>query len=199
MCSHDKYDFYELCRLAPFCGLKCHNPNQKNLRSYCHACDFWEFDLAGARLRARIRLSNPPRRSQQRADVALMPTPDGHSRLEVSKFHNPKAVSAGPNNAPANMLGIRRIIRRVPCAGNIGSAFLGCTIYICRNELTVPMKLLRCIRFIYQIDDYSLSFLETQEWPGKLVVIRCYRDDLVRRPRAAILKLVPAIRLPKRD
>jgi hypothetical protein len=62
-----------------------------------------------------------------------------------------------------------------------GSAFLGCTIYIYRNELTVPMKLLRRIRFIYQIDDYSLPFLETQQWPGKLAVIRRYRDDLVRR------------------
>jgi predicted enzyme related to lactoylglutathione lyase len=36
-------------------------------------------------------------------------TPDGHSRLELMKFHTPAAVSAEPN-APANMPGIRRIM-----------------------------------------------------------------------------------------
>ena len=45
-----------------------------------------------------------------RCEIAMMRTPDGHSRLELSKFHNPMAVSAGPKNAPANTLGIRRIM-----------------------------------------------------------------------------------------
>ena len=44
-----------------------------------------------------------------RVDVAMMRTPDGHSRLELMRFQRPKAVSAGPRNAPANALGIRRI------------------------------------------------------------------------------------------
>jgi catechol 2,3-dioxygenase-like lactoylglutathione lyase family enzyme len=44
-----------------------------------------------------------------RADIAMMRTPDGHSRLELSKFHTP-AASAGPRNAAANTLGIRRIM-----------------------------------------------------------------------------------------
>jgi catechol 2,3-dioxygenase-like lactoylglutathione lyase family enzyme len=44
-----------------------------------------------------------------RVDVAMMRTPDGHSRLELTKFHAPPAVSAEPN-APANTLGIRRIM-----------------------------------------------------------------------------------------
>lgn len=48
--------------------------------------------------------------SNVRADIAMMRTPDGHSRLELSKFHNPQAVSAGPKNALANTLGIRRIM-----------------------------------------------------------------------------------------
>jgi catechol 2,3-dioxygenase-like lactoylglutathione lyase family enzyme len=39
-----------------------------------------------------------------------MQTPDGHSRLELTKFHRPSAVSAEPKNAPANTLGIRRIM-----------------------------------------------------------------------------------------
>ena len=45
-----------------------------------------------------------------RADVAMMRTPDGHSRIELSKFHTPPAVRAEPESAPANTLGIRRIM-----------------------------------------------------------------------------------------
>lgn len=44
-----------------------------------------------------------------RVDVAIVQTPDGHGRLELTKFHTPTAVSAEPN-APANTLGIRRIM-----------------------------------------------------------------------------------------
>jgi catechol 2,3-dioxygenase-like lactoylglutathione lyase family enzyme len=45
-----------------------------------------------------------------RADIAMMRTPDGHGRVELSRFHTPPAVKAGPENAPANALGIRRIM-----------------------------------------------------------------------------------------
>ncbi len=45
-----------------------------------------------------------------RVDIAMMRTPDGHSRLELVKFRTPTAVSAEPKNAPANTLGIRRIM-----------------------------------------------------------------------------------------
>jgi catechol 2,3-dioxygenase-like lactoylglutathione lyase family enzyme len=45
-----------------------------------------------------------------RVDIAMMRTPDGHGRLELTKFHTPAAVSAEPENAPANTLGIRRIM-----------------------------------------------------------------------------------------
>lgn len=31
-----------------------------------------------------------------RADIAMMRTPDGHSRVELTKFHTPAAVRAGP-------------------------------------------------------------------------------------------------------
>jgi len=43
-------------------------------------------------------------------DIALMRTPDGHGRVELMKFQRPTAVSAEPKNAPANALGIRRIM-----------------------------------------------------------------------------------------
>ena len=45
-----------------------------------------------------------------RADIAMMRTPDGHGRLELTKFHTPAAISGEPKNAPANTLGIRRIM-----------------------------------------------------------------------------------------
>jgi catechol 2,3-dioxygenase-like lactoylglutathione lyase family enzyme len=45
-----------------------------------------------------------------RADIAMMRTPDGHSRVELTRFHTPPAVRAGPESAPANALGIRRIM-----------------------------------------------------------------------------------------
>jgi catechol 2,3-dioxygenase-like lactoylglutathione lyase family enzyme len=45
-----------------------------------------------------------------RVDIAMMRTPDGHGRLELTKFHTPKAARAEPENAPANTLGIRRIM-----------------------------------------------------------------------------------------
>ncbi len=45
-----------------------------------------------------------------RADIVLMRTPDGHSKVELTKFHRPAAVKAERENAPANTLGIRRIM-----------------------------------------------------------------------------------------
>jgi len=44
-----------------------------------------------------------------RNDIAMLRTPDGHSRLELIKFHTPPATTAEPN-APVNTLGIRRIM-----------------------------------------------------------------------------------------
>jgi len=45
-----------------------------------------------------------------RTDIAMMRTPDGHSRVELSRFHTPPAVRAEPRDAPSNALGIRRIM-----------------------------------------------------------------------------------------
>ena len=45
-----------------------------------------------------------------RTDIAMMRTPDGHGRVELTKFHTPPAVRAEPESAPANTLGIRRIM-----------------------------------------------------------------------------------------
>ena len=45
-----------------------------------------------------------------RADIAMMRTPDGHGRVELTKFHTPPAIRGEPEMAPANTLGIRRIM-----------------------------------------------------------------------------------------
>src|SRR3954452_9587553 len=45
-----------------------------------------------------------------RSDIAMMRPPDGHSRVELAKCHTPPAVRAEPEDAPANALGIRRIM-----------------------------------------------------------------------------------------
>jgi catechol 2,3-dioxygenase-like lactoylglutathione lyase family enzyme len=45
-----------------------------------------------------------------RADIVVVRTPDGHGRVELSKFHSPRAVHPEPKYAPANTLGIRRIM-----------------------------------------------------------------------------------------
>jgi catechol 2,3-dioxygenase-like lactoylglutathione lyase family enzyme len=45
-----------------------------------------------------------------RATLSLMRTPDGHGRIELDKFHAPKAIRAETENAPVNALGIRRIM-----------------------------------------------------------------------------------------
>jgi catechol 2,3-dioxygenase-like lactoylglutathione lyase family enzyme len=45
-----------------------------------------------------------------RADIAMMRTPDGHGGVELTKFHAPPAVRVGPEHAPSNTLGMRRIM-----------------------------------------------------------------------------------------
>lgn len=45
-----------------------------------------------------------------RCDIRMLRTPDGHSRVELSRFHAPPAVRAEPQDAPSNALGIRRIM-----------------------------------------------------------------------------------------
>jgi catechol 2,3-dioxygenase-like lactoylglutathione lyase family enzyme len=43
-------------------------------------------------------------------DITMMRTPDGHGRLELTRFRNPAAIAAGAKNAPVNTLGIRRLM-----------------------------------------------------------------------------------------
>ena len=45
----------------------------------------------------------------QRVEIAMMRTPDGHSRLEISRFLTPPVV-ADHRNAPVNALGYLRVM-----------------------------------------------------------------------------------------
>jgi len=45
-----------------------------------------------------------------RCDIAMMRVPGGQGGIELAKFHTPAAVRAEPADAPANALGIRRIM-----------------------------------------------------------------------------------------
>jgi predicted enzyme related to lactoylglutathione lyase len=53
-----------------------------------------------------------------RNDIAMLRTPDGHSRLELIKFHTPPATASEPN-APVNRLGIRRIMFAVEAVEDV--------------------------------------------------------------------------------
>lgn len=48
-----------------------------------------------------------------KADIALMRTPDGSGKIELSTYHTPKAIKTEPEHAPSNALGLRRIMFNV--------------------------------------------------------------------------------------
>jgi len=45
-----------------------------------------------------------------RVDIVMMRTPDGHGRLELTKFRNPALVAIEPAIAPPNALGLRSVM-----------------------------------------------------------------------------------------
>ena len=45
-----------------------------------------------------------------RVDIVMMRTPDGHGRLELTKFRHPEPVEIEPAIAPPNTLGLRSVM-----------------------------------------------------------------------------------------
>jgi catechol 2,3-dioxygenase-like lactoylglutathione lyase family enzyme len=43
-------------------------------------------------------------------DIVMMQTPDGHGRLELTKFRHPPLVATAPAIAPPNTLGLRSVM-----------------------------------------------------------------------------------------
>jgi catechol 2,3-dioxygenase-like lactoylglutathione lyase family enzyme len=61
-----------------------------------------------------------------RVDIAMMRTPDGHGRLELTKFHAPPAVRAVTDNALPSVLGLRSIMFAVDDIGEALSRLQSC-------------------------------------------------------------------------
>src|ERR1700752_3745299 len=45
-----------------------------------------------------------------KVDIVMMRTPDGHGKLELTKFRSPKLVKLDPAVAPPNALGLRSVM-----------------------------------------------------------------------------------------
>jgi catechol 2,3-dioxygenase-like lactoylglutathione lyase family enzyme len=45
-----------------------------------------------------------------RTEIAMLRTPDGHGRLELTKYHIPAAIGAEPGNPPPNTVGLHRVM-----------------------------------------------------------------------------------------
>jgi len=45
-----------------------------------------------------------------RSEIAMMRTPDGHGRLELTKYHRPAPVSTEPSLLRPNTLGLHRVM-----------------------------------------------------------------------------------------
>jgi catechol 2,3-dioxygenase-like lactoylglutathione lyase family enzyme len=45
-----------------------------------------------------------------KVDIVMMKTPDGHGKLELTKFHHPKLVELQPAISPPNALGLRSVM-----------------------------------------------------------------------------------------
>jgi len=45
-----------------------------------------------------------------RSEIAMMRIPDAPGRLELAKYHHPKAITPEPEISPANTLGLHRVM-----------------------------------------------------------------------------------------
>ena len=45
-----------------------------------------------------------------RSEIAMMRTPDGHGKLELTKYHAPAVVGAEPKSTPPNTPGLHRVM-----------------------------------------------------------------------------------------
>ena len=68
-----------------------------------------ELELEGRGMVEGERAGRVTGLGDQRVEIAMMRTPDGHGRLELSRFLTPPAV-ADHRNAPVNALGYLRVM-----------------------------------------------------------------------------------------
>ena len=77
------------------------------------AIDF--FTTLGLTLEGEARVEGPwvdriNRLDGVQVDIVMMRTPDGHGRLELTKFRSPELVEIEPAIAPPNALGLRSVM-----------------------------------------------------------------------------------------
>jgi catechol 2,3-dioxygenase-like lactoylglutathione lyase family enzyme len=73
------------------------------------------FEALGLELEGRATVEGPSvdrmvALDDVRCDIAMLRTPDGHSRIELAKYLNPVATKSGPPNPPHNTLGMYRVM-----------------------------------------------------------------------------------------
>ncbi|MFI6019481.1 VOC family protein [Streptomyces sp. NPDC051287] len=73
------------------------------------------FEELGMELEGRARVEGPVADrctglDGVRCDIAMLRTPDGHSRLELARYRSPAAISDGPRDRPHNILGTHRVM-----------------------------------------------------------------------------------------
>ncbi|WP_369382754.1 VOC family protein [Streptomyces sp. cg36] len=73
------------------------------------------FTELGLELEGRTRIEGPVADECTgldgvRCDIAMLRTPDGHSRLELAKYLSPAVISGGPGNRPHNIAGTHRVM-----------------------------------------------------------------------------------------
>src|SRR6266403_1744337 len=62
-----------------------------------------------------------------------------------------------------------------------GCPFFRCSVHIWRNELSMPMQLLGCIRVVMHFDRRCLTLFETQQGTWELTVVGDRRNDALWR------------------
>jgi len=73
------------------------------------------FTALGLTLEGEARVEGPwvdriNRLDGVQVDIVMMRTPDGHGRLELTKFRSPELVAIEPPIAPPNALGLRSVM-----------------------------------------------------------------------------------------
>jgi catechol 2,3-dioxygenase-like lactoylglutathione lyase family enzyme len=73
------------------------------------------FTTLGLTLEGEARVEGPwvdriNRLDGVQVDIVMMRTPDGHGRLELTKFRSPELVEIEPAIAPPNALGLRSVM-----------------------------------------------------------------------------------------
>ena len=73
------------------------------------------FTALGLTLEGEARVEGPwvdriNRLDGVQVDIVMMRTPDGHGRLELTKFRSPELVDIEPAIAPPNALGLRSVM-----------------------------------------------------------------------------------------